>query len=196
MIDRIINKIQEISSVKSFCMAAIDGCGGSGKSTLAQYIASKCGGAQIVHIDDFYKPSNKRVESKLYSQEVAADYDIKRLIEQVIDPIIAGRESRYQRYDWPIDDLAEWHRVKPEGLIIIEGVYSLSDELYSKCNIKIFVECSRELRLKRGLERDGEDAIEAWERWMSGEDKYLNEQKPQNRADFIISGEEKYLYKN
>lgn len=88
--------------------------------------------------------------------------------------------------------MAEWHTVQPNGLIIIEGVYSLSDRVYSKYDVKIFVECNRRLRLKRGLERDGENAHGFWEQWMIGEDKYVEEQKPQERADFIISGEEKY----
>ena len=123
---------------------------------------------------------------------IAADYDIKRLNQHVIGPIISGKEAKYQRYDWVLDDLAEWHTVQPKGLIIFEGVYSISDELYSKYDIKIFVECNRKLRLKRGLERDGESALGFWEQWMSGEDKYLHEQKPQDRADFIILGEEKY----
>lgn len=78
-------------------------------------------------------------------KEVAADYDIERLNQNVINLIISGKEARYQRYDWVLDDLKEWHTVQPNGLIIVEGVYSMSDELYSKYDIKIFVECNRKL---------------------------------------------------
>ena len=101
-------------------------------------------------------------------------------------------EARYQRYDWDMDKLVEWHTVEPNGLIIVEGVYSISDQLHNKYDIKIFVECNRELRLNRGLVRDGENALDFWEHWMIGEDKYLQEQKPRERSDFIISGEIKY----
>jgi len=80
------------------------------------------------------------------------DYNIKRLNQHVIGPIISGKEAKYQRYDWVLDDLSEWHTVQPKGLIIFEGVYSISDELYSKYDIKIFVECNRKLRLKRDRE--------------------------------------------
>lgn len=192
MMNKILKRIEEIDFLKHICIVAIDGCGGSGKSTLAEYLGSKYSGAQIIHIDDFYKPSCKRGLGRQRSKEVAADYDIKRLSNHVIDPIICGKEAKYQRYDWVLDDLSEWHTVKPKGLIIFEGVYSISNELYSKYDIKIFVECNRKLRLKRGLERDGENAQDFWNEWMSGEDKYLHEQKPKHRADFIILGEEKY----
>lgn len=189
MMNKILNKIDLL---KHFCIVAIDGCGGAGKSTLAEYIGSKYGCAQIIHMDDFYKPTSKRAPGRMCDKEVAADYDIKRLKQNVFDPIISGKEAKYQRYDWVLDDLSEWHAIQPKGLIIIEGIYSMSDELYSKYDIKIFVECNKKLRLKRGLERDGENSLGFWEQWMSGEEKYLHEQKPQDSADFIISGEEKY----
>ena len=192
MINKIINKINETLSVKSFCLVAIDGCGGSGKSTLAEHIVSRYVGGQIIHMDDFYKPSNERLKLEIIKKEPGADYDIIRLKQGVIIPIISGMEARYQRYDWDMDKLVEWHTVEPNGLIIVEGVYSISDQLHNKYDIKIFVECNRELRLNRGLVRDGENALDFWEHWMIGEDKYLQEQKPRERSDFIISGEIKY----
>ena len=65
MINKIINKINETLSVKSFCLVAIDGCGGSGKSTLAEHIVSRYVGGQIIHMDDFYKPSNERLQLEI-----------------------------------------------------------------------------------------------------------------------------------
>ena len=192
MINNIINKIKETLSVKSYCLVAIDGCGGSGKSTLAEHIVSKYVGGQIIHMDDFYKPSNERLQLEISKKEPGADYDVIRLKQDIISPIINGIEARFQRYDWDLDKLAEWHTVEPNGLIIVEGVYSISDQLHNKYDIKIYVECNRELRLKRGLVRDGENALDFWEHWMTEEDKYLQEQKPRDRSDFIISGEEKY----
>ncbi len=53
----------------------------------------------------------------------------------------------------------------------------------------IWVECPRDQRLKRGLERDGEDARQMWEdNWMVHEDLYVGVQRPQERADLVVDG--------
>jgi uridine kinase len=194
MINKIINRINEIISNKLFCLVAIDGCGGSGKSTLAELIVSSNAGGQIIHMDAFYKPSTERLQQDISIKEPGADYDIPRLKHDVISLIHNGEEARYQRYDWVEDKLAEWHTVEPKGLIIVEGVYSISDQLHNMYDIKIFVDCNRELRLRRGLERDGENALDFWKNWMIEEDKYLLEQKPRDKSDFIVSGEESYKF--
>ncbi len=192
MIDTIINKINDIISMKTLCLVGIDGCGGAGKSTLAKTIISRYGSGQIIHMDDFYKLSNERRKLSVGENKPSAEYDISRLIRDVLEPINQVMIARYQKYDWIEDKLTEWHVIKPNGLIIIEGIYSISEHLYKYYDLTIFVECSRDLRLKRGLERDGENAFLLWKEWMEKEDQYLEEQKPQNRSDLIISGENKY----
>lgn len=48
---------------------------------------------------------------------------------------------------------------------------------------------SRDQRLKRGLERDGEDARQMWEdNWMVHEDLYVDAQRPQERANLVVDG--------
>ncbi len=56
--------VKEITSLKhvDIILIAIDGCGGAGKSTFATELAHKLGNSQIVHIDDFYKPKDQRIE--------------------------------------------------------------------------------------------------------------------------------------
>lgn len=56
-------------------------------------------------------------------------------------------------------------------------------------DFKIFVDCPKELRLKRGIERDGEEAKDIWEKiWMVAEDKYMMEHKPFEGADLVVDG--------
>ncbi|MBD8497350.1 hypothetical protein IFO66_03450 [Paenibacillus sp. CAU 1523] len=85
--------------------------------------------------------------------------------------------------------MAEWQRVKAEGIIIIEGVCSTRLELVDDYDVTIWVNCPRETRLARGLERDGEAARSLWEdNWMIAEDKYVREHQPDMRANVIIQG--------
>jgi len=75
--------------------------------------------------------------------------------------------------------------------IIIEGVYSIRKELAIFYNLKIWVECSAQTRLKRGMERDGLKMKEQWENfWMKQEDEYVEKHKPHLYADIIVNGEQ------
>ncbi|UOQ92482.1 hypothetical protein MUO14_18800 [Halobacillus shinanisalinarum] len=94
----------------------------------------------------------------------------------------------YQRYDWDHDELAEWHHISPSGVIVVEGCYAARDQLRSYYDYTVWVECPREVRLKRGLERDGQEALSFWQDWMEQEDRYIEIQQPRDQVDFIIKG--------
>lgn len=110
---------------------------------------------------------------------VGADVDWQRMRRQVLAPLSQDREGRYQRYDWDTDTLAEWHTVPVGGVVIVEGVYSIRDELAKQYDVTIWVDCPRETRLSRGLDRDGEGARDMWvNNWMVAEDIYMVKHLP------------------
>ncbi|MCK1994060.1 uridine kinase [Peribacillus muralis] len=187
-LEGLITEIHLLSKKQSPYLIAIDGRGGSGKSTLASLIHAACPGSAIVHMDDFHFPSSQRIPLPPSQKQIGADYDWKRLFLQVLQPLSEGMEARYQRYDWDKDVLAEWHQV-PEGLVIIEGMYSTRKELARLYDFTIWVECPRDQRLERGLERDGEEARQMWEdNWMIQEDHYVETHTPQERANLVVDG--------
>ncbi|ULT59813.1 AAA family ATPase [Neobacillus drentensis] len=184
-----IGSIDSIPKKQSTLLIGIDGCGGSGKSTIAKKLKDKCYDVTVVHMDDFYLPSSQIIKIHPEKKPIGADFDWKRLLNQVLEPINQNKEGHYQRYDWETDGLTEWHTVPIGGIVIIEGVYSIRRELAKKYDFTIWVHCPRELRLSRGLERDGEGAREMWENnWMISEDLYIQEHKPFERADLIVNG--------
>jgi uridine kinase len=161
-------------------IVAIDGCGGSGKSTLADELASRRRDVAIVRTDDFYDLD-------------ASEWDWRRLEHQVLAPLRGDHPARYQRYDWASRRLAKWHEVPTGGILIVEGVSSMRAELGAYWDLAIWVECSYERRLERGIARDGESQRSQWaEVWMPREDEYVRRQQPQRRADLILSGEEPF----
>lgn len=111
-----------------------------------------------------------------------------RMIEQVLDPLRTNRPARYQRYDWDKKSLAEWHEVAPQPHIIIEGVSATRCTFRPYLSLSIYVGTPRELRLQRGLERDGKEALALWQGWMAEEDEYLRRDDPKSNADIIVSG--------
>ncbi len=190
MFENIINTIKalKLQNPNSSIIIAIDGGGGSGKTTLASMISAEFTGSSIVHMDDFYKLKKSRDISDLSKAPCGYEYDIDRLIANVINPLLSNKKSIYQIYNWNTDSLDNKVEIEPNNILIIEGCYSLIIQLREYYNLKIFVETDRDVRLKRGLIRDGEAALEFWNNWMQGEDKYFNDQHVKDIADFVFNG--------
>ena len=166
---------------RSTLLVGVDGCGASGKSAVASWIARELGDVPIVHVDDFYLPQG--------AEAVGGHFDWKRLEREVLSPLAAGRAARYQVYDWSRNELGEWRDVAPGGRVVVEGVTAMRREIAARYDLTIWVECPRELRLARGLARDGEGARAQWvEDWMAAEDRYIAEHRPGERADLVVDG--------
>lgn len=183
------NHLAALSNSKPLVIVGIDGCGGAGKSTLARKLQQSLSGVTIVHKDDFHFQSHLIIKGERTTKPIGADLDWKRLREQVLEPLSKGRAGYYQRYDWPSDQLAEWHTVPVKGIIVIEGVYSTRPELRDYYDFTIWVDTPKETRLARGVERDGEASRDWWiHHWMVDEDFYIDKCKPYEKADLVVNG--------
>ncbi|MFA7337361.1 MAG: hypothetical protein WC028_11295 [Candidatus Obscuribacterales bacterium] len=173
-------------------LIGIDGCGGAGKSHFSAHLGKELAAlapVQIVHMDDFYKPSFQRLPQRECDALIGSDFDWQRLRRDVLLPLSHGENCSYQRYDWPSDCLAEWHTVPASGITIVEGIYSIRYELASLYNLTAWVYCSRSQRLERGVERDGEAKRDLWEKyWMPVEDRYVELEEPHRRAKILVDG--------
>jgi uridine kinase len=156
-------------------LVAVDGPGGSGKSTFAARLARHAG-APLVHTDDFA------------SWDEPIDW-WPRLLTQVIEPLVNGHPARYQRYDWADRQLAEWRTVEPCPIVVIEGVTAGRAEWSRHLARTIWIECGRGTRLRRGLERDGDDQADQWGSWMAAEDDHYAQDPVRSRASLIVDGE-------
>ena len=155
----------------------VDGKGGAGKTTLAGALTAALPGAVVVHVDDFARPG-------------FPGWERDRFVAQVVEPLLSGRPAHYQRWDWSGDVGAEWH-VVPVGVpVVVEGVSATDARLGVPWDVTVWVDASREVRLARALERDGEAMMQRWlTDWMPSEDAYEAEQRPQQRVDAIVAGE-------
>jgi uridine kinase len=156
-------------------LVAIDGPGGAGKSTFAARLAEAAGGAPVIPTDDF------------------ASWDDPlnwwpRMSSQVVQPLARGEAARYQRYDWPTGELAEWITVEPAPIVIIEGVSSGRAEWSEHLAFLVWIETPEATRLARGLERDGDEALGEWQSWMATEDAHYRRDPTRERADLVIDG--------
>lgn len=183
------DRLLQLPRKRTTLLIAVDGCGGSGKSTFAQRLQRLLPDAEIVHGDDFYLPS--RVRPKDAGESIGADFDLQRLRQQVIEPLSRDEPGYYQQYDWIRDELAGFKSIPAGGIVIIEGIYALLPPLTDYYDYRIWVECPSEMRLARGLARDGESARDLWvSRWMPAEDRYVEQFQPQHKADLIVDASE------
>ena len=188
VLPEILERVRQLSASKQLVLIGIDGCGGSGKSTFAAELSNSLGSVPVIHIDDFYKSSQER-SLLTSSKPIGCQFDWQRLERDVLKPLKAGSEANYQRYDWNMDCLADWRNIQDLSPIIIEGIYVLRPELLMYYDLRLWIECPRDLRLKRGLERDGENARSQWEDdWMNEEDIYIAKFNPHLQAHKIIQG--------
>ena len=154
---------------------AIDGCGGAGKTTFAASLAGSLDHCPIIHTDDFA------------SWDHPVDW-YPRLIEQVLEPLRQNHVAHYQKFDWQANQLGQWETLEPCYVMILEGVSASRSEFRRYLSFSIYIETNRELRLKRGIERDGEEMLPLWQQWMAEEDEYVLRDRPQEYADIVISG--------
>ena len=185
---KVLDLIDRRSSADRTLLVAIDGLGGAGKSTLAVELSAELPAASIVEVDHFYRPMTDAERKKLSPREGYEDYfDWKRMFDEVLEPLSEQRLSRYRRYDWSTNSLAEWRETRPAGAVIIEGVYSTRPEFRPLLGVTVYVNAPREQRLARMIARRYEN-MEWLEHWMAAEDWYIENVRPADHADLVVDG--------
>ncbi|ACQ80615.1 conserved hypothetical protein [Beutenbergia cavernae DSM 12333] len=160
----------DVEPVRLVC---VDGLAGAGKTTLAAQLGAALA-AQVVHMDDLYPGWGGLLEAPAL------------LATWVLDPMAAGRAGRYRRFDWAAGAYAEWHDVPRRPALVVEGCGAAPRAVDGVASLVIWVEADDELRLARGLERDGTDAEEHWRAWMRDERRLAEREGTGERADVVL----------
>jgi len=167
-------------------LIGIDGLPVSGKSTLADRLETELG-AQILYLDDFVRPEAEwrgRIgpafpfEYIRYTEFLAA-----------VEALARGETIRIPLYDWSAGRVGDAYReVRPEGLVIVEGVSSLHPDLAPLYDLRLWVESDATTTLAASLARGVGDWEREWrELFMPSVAIYL-ETEPRARADYIVAG--------
>ncbi len=158
-------------------LVAVDGPGGSGKSTFAARLAAVSpAGVAVVHTDDFATP------------ETPIDW-WPEMLARAIEPLAAGRPARFPRYDWAELTWGEEVTVEARPVVVIEGVSAGRREWAHLLTMTVWIQTDRDLRLRRGLERDGPHMAGIWTEWMAAEDRHFAADPTRERADLVVDGD-------
>jgi uridine kinase len=153
----------------------VDGFGAAGKTTLARAIAAALPGTQLVAVDDFARADR-------------ADWHRELFTATVLEPLLAGRPARYQRWDLASDTGLDWVEVQPGTPLVVEGVSATDVRLPVPWDVVLWVEASAEVRRARIAARDDAALLVRWEReWWPSEEAYAAGQRPWERADAVVA---------
>jgi hypothetical protein len=156
-------------------VVAIDGPSGAGKTDFATALAKRLPSAQVLHMDD------------LYPGWGGLDRAVSDLHDQVLAPIARGDLAAYRRWDWEHERYAEWQRLPAANLLLVEGVGSGAGPGRDLESALLWLEADPEVRLRRGIDRDGESYRPHWRQWAASEDALFASDGTRGRADLIVN---------
>jgi uridine kinase len=158
-------------------LVCVDGPAGSGKTTFADRLAAALGpDAAIVHMDDLYAG---------WTLTGAA----ARLAAGVLRLLADGVPGAYHRYDWAAERFASRPTPVPvPEVLLVEGCGSAPAALDPWTTLRIWVEAPAELRLARGLARDGAEHEADWLAWQRSEAAWFAADSTRERAQLLVDG--------
>ncbi len=187
----LVRCVTDLQPPEGSVLVGIDGSAGSGKTTFARRLADRFadGGQDVslVSVDGFYKCSAERWTGSTEDQPIGHDLDWERLRDQVLIPLGTGQRARYRPYNWPEDRLEDPVTVDPVGIVVIEGVFALRDEISHLYDLRVWFTCPSDLRAARVLER-GDMTSDELDRWMPGEEAYVASHRPEEYAHLVVDG--------
>ncbi|SED18189.1 Uridine kinase [Nocardioides exalbidus] len=155
-------------------LVCIDGPTGSGKTTLAGALARVVPGTTLVHTDEL-----------LHGWDGLPG--LAASVDALVRPLAWGEPGSWTRWDWHASAWAETHRVAPGGLLVLDGVGCWSPAIAPFVGLLVWLEADSDLRLERGVARDGEAMREHLLRWRTDEEALHAAHRTREHADLVVS---------
>lgn len=183
---------------------AIDGIDAAGKTALADELAGLLQRADCpvlrASIDGFHHPASVRhlrADEQPAQSYYEDSFDYQGLRGLLLDPLGPDGDHlvRTRVFDFRIDQPIEESptQVQPGTALLFDGVFLLRPLLEGCWDLSVFVRVDPEVSLRRASKRDATlfgtlDATERRyrERYLPGQDLYLSQVHPDQRADVLI----------
>ena len=180
---------------------AIDGVDGAGKTMLADALAPRviAMGRQIIRasVDDFHNSRSARYARGRYSPDgfFLDSYDYPALYRLLLNPLAPEGSGNYvaKHFDHRSDQAValQPQQAPPAAALIVDGIFLHRPELRTCWDLSIFLQVDFAVSRERNAAREGTpDALDpdtpSSRRYAGGQQRYLAECKPAQRADIMI----------
>lgn len=158
-------------------VVALDGPSGAGKTTLARGVEDALGplgAVAVLHMDHLYPGWDGLAQAPAL------------LTTQVLEPLARGEHAAYRLWSWVRDGWAGTREVPPCDYLVVEGCGSSVGPARAYAAVSVFVDAEPSLRMRRGLERDGEAYRPHWQRWADQETALFAADATRQQADLVL----------
>ena len=150
---------------------AVDGRAASGKSTLAEQL-SELLGADVIHMDDFFLPTELRSEERL--TEPGGNVHYERFCEEVLPYLNSPEMFSYRIFDCSRMDYNGERAIRNTQFRIVEGSYSHHLRFGKYADLFVFSDVDEEEQLRRIRLRNGEEKAQMFAmKWIPMEERYF-----------------------
>ncbi len=194
--EKILEKINEKKQKNKAFVIGINGIDGAGKTKFAEaletHLKTQKIPTQLIQLDDFHNPKAIR-----YAGADQADnyynrsFNIGLVIDKLLSPVKKKQSVslKLTTLDWQTDKYENVRKyiIKPNTIVILEGVFLFRKELAPYIDFKVFLDISLEESKKRATTRDPEANVKKYDtKYLTAQQRYLLEYPPNKVADIII----------
>lgn len=183
MNNKIIDSIKNLLNTKDNIVVAIEGACTSGKTTLSNEF-SKEFDCNVIHMDDFFLPFEKRTPERF--AEIGGNIDYERFSEEIAVNIREKSAFTYGKFDCSTGKINQKITVEPKKLTIIEGVYSMHPRFGDIYDFRIFLDITDETKLSRLKKRSPEKLDRFINDWIPKENLYFEALNIKEKCDLVV----------
>ncbi len=183
MDNRIKDNILNLLNKKDKIIIAIEGPCTSGKTTLSKEISEEFD-CNVIHMDDFFLPFEKRTPERF--SEIGGNIDYERFSEEIIESIRTDSAFTYGKFDCSSGTISEKITVEPKKLIVVEGVYCMHPKFGDIYDFRIFLDITDETKISRLKKRSPEKLDRFINDWIPKENLYFETYKIKEKCDLVI----------
>lgn len=131
--ENVLRLLEKRTKKRPFILA-IDGRCAAGKTTLAGEL-QKTLICNVIHLDDFYLPFEKRTDERM--AQPGGNIDFERLQEEILCPLKQGEVISYQPYNCHTNQFLPSRELDGGRATVVEGSYSCHPKLKDFYDLRI-----------------------------------------------------------